>query len=270
MIPKIFITEWRQQVPWIEDFQVEQDLIISRALVNLYENQKIQNAVAFRGGTALHKLYVSPAARYSEDIDLVQIHREPIGETIDAIRLGLQWLGEPIRKITARGVKLIYRYLAEDSVQRKLKIEINTTEHFHILDLVEHNFSVKSSWFSGESMLRTYNINELLGTKLRALYQRKKGRDLFDLWTVLKNGMIDCESVTNIFSAYCKQSDQIVTRAIFEKNLIEKIKHPDFQHDALSLIVNENEWPFELACKRVHKEIISLLPGEPWKGPEKN
>ena len=35
MIPDYCLTEWRQQVPWVEDYQVEQDLIISRALIML-------------------------------------------------------------------------------------------------------------------------------------------------------------------------------------------------------------------------------------------
>ena len=36
MIPKDFITEWREQAPWITDAQVEQDLVISRALVEIF------------------------------------------------------------------------------------------------------------------------------------------------------------------------------------------------------------------------------------------
>src|SRR3990167_4186626 len=115
MIPEYCLTEWRQQVPWVEDYQVEQDLIISRALVSLYENPKIKDKLVFRGCTALHKLYIKPSARYSEDIDLVQISSGSIGEMINEIRLSLSWLGEPIRKLTERSVKLIYRYTANDN-----------------------------------------------------------------------------------------------------------------------------------------------------------
>lgn len=74
MIPKDFITEWRAHAPWVSDRQVEQDLVISRALVELFSRPTIANALAFRGGTALYKLHLRPAARYSEDIDLVQTH----------------------------------------------------------------------------------------------------------------------------------------------------------------------------------------------------
>ena len=73
MIPRDYITSWRAKVPWVQDFQVEQDLVISRALVEIYSKRDLSAALAFRGGTALHKLHMKPPARYSEDIDLVQV-----------------------------------------------------------------------------------------------------------------------------------------------------------------------------------------------------
>ena len=265
MIPEYCLTEWRQQVPWVEDYQVEQDLIISRTLISLYENSKIKNNLVFRGGTALHKLYIQPGARYSEDIDLVQIKPGPIGEVLNEIRSSLSWLGEPARKLTERSAKLFYRYTAKDNTQKKLKIEINTTEHFHIFDFVEHEFSVANSWFTGKSALRTYQLNELMGTKIKALYQRRKGRDLFDLWIVLKNNLIDPNVVLKVFLAHCNKENQNITRALFEKNLYEKIRLDDFRHDILDLLANSNEWFFDQAYDLVKNKLICLLPGEPWK-----
>ncbi len=86
MIPEIFIEHWRQTVKWQTLEQIEQDLIISRALVDLYNDSHIKEALVFRGGTALNKLFINPPARYSEDIDFVQRNSDPIGRTIDAIR----------------------------------------------------------------------------------------------------------------------------------------------------------------------------------------
>lgn len=83
MIPQAYITEWSHKVPWQTNEQVEQDLIICRALTEIFKDEFLANHLAFRGGTALHKLYLSPQPRYSEDIDLVQITAEPIKETID-------------------------------------------------------------------------------------------------------------------------------------------------------------------------------------------
>lgn len=76
MIPLDYITAWRTHVPWPQLSQVEQDLIICRALVDMYSHPLLAENLAFRGGTALFKLHLSPA-RYSEDIDLVQMKPGP-------------------------------------------------------------------------------------------------------------------------------------------------------------------------------------------------
>jgi hypothetical protein len=87
MIPRDYITEWRATAPWIDDAQVEQDLVISKALVDIFSNPVLCDALAFRGGTALYKLHLKPPARYSEDIDLVQVKAGPAGELMDALPL---------------------------------------------------------------------------------------------------------------------------------------------------------------------------------------
>jgi predicted nucleotidyltransferase component of viral defense system len=75
VIPRANIMAWRRQAHWSTDAQVEQDLVLSRAIVEIYSGPVLSTPVAFRGGTALHKLHLSPALRYSEDIDLVQAHQ---------------------------------------------------------------------------------------------------------------------------------------------------------------------------------------------------
>ena len=111
MIPRDFITEWRAQAPWVQDFQVEQDLVISRALVAIFSEPVLHEALAFRGGTALYKLHLKPPARYSEDIDLVQTKAERAGPMMEALRAVLDpWLGKPRWKQTeGRGITLIRR-----------------------------------------------------------------------------------------------------------------------------------------------------------------
>lgn len=95
MIPQAFIVEWRTVAPWQTNEQVEQDLIICRAIVEIFNDEFLSERLAFRGGTALHKLYLSPQQRYSEDIDLVQIYSGPIGEIITHLRNKLAVLGKP-------------------------------------------------------------------------------------------------------------------------------------------------------------------------------
>ena len=78
MINRTAIQQWSEHAPWIDNAQIEQDLIICRALVDIFSDEFLASQLAFRGGTALHKLYLSPQSRYSEDIDLVQIAPGPI------------------------------------------------------------------------------------------------------------------------------------------------------------------------------------------------
>lgn len=179
MIPRDYITEWRAEAPWVQDVQVEQDLVISRALVEIFSDPVLSEALAFRGGTALYKLYLTPAARYSEDIDLVQMTAKPAGPVMDALHAVLDpWLGKPRWKQTEGRVTMVYRFPSEDTppLTMRLKVEINTREHFAVHGFQRVPFSVTSRWFEGACTIPTYELDELLGTKLRALYQRKKGR----------------------------------------------------------------------------------------------
>jgi len=92
MIPRSYIIEWASSVPWPQLWQIEQDLIITKALLDIYNHPILKDLLGFRGGTALNKLIFKPATRYSEDIDLVQIKPEPIGLTLNLIQEALSWL----------------------------------------------------------------------------------------------------------------------------------------------------------------------------------
>jgi predicted nucleotidyltransferase component of viral defense system len=269
MIPKDFITEWRARAPWVFDRQVEQDLVVSRALVELFARPAIANTLAFRGGTALYKLHLHPAARYSEDIDLVQTAPGGIGSALDAIHEALDsWLGKPQWKQSEGRGALSYRFDSEDipPIRLKLKVEINSREHFTVYGLKDHRFEVSSRWFSGTADVRTYELDELLGTKLRALYQRKKGRDLFDLGLALQRDGVSPQRILEVFMRYMDKDGARVTRAMFEQNLAAKKADTVFTADLTPLLASGQLWSFDAAYDRVWRELISLLPGDPWKG----
>lgn len=182
MIARAYIAEWQQHAPWPTPSMVEQDLVICRALVEIFNRPALKENLAFRGGTAMFKLHL-PAVRYSEDIDLVQVKAGGIGPLMNEIRDALSpWLGEPKWKQSQGRVTFRYRFESEEGLPLSLKVEINSREHFSVFGLRKHPFAVDSRWFSGKTEILTYDREELLGTKLRALYQRKKGRDLFDLF----------------------------------------------------------------------------------------
>ena len=268
MIPRDYITEWRKEAPWIENFQVEQDLIISRALVDLFSHPLLNKALAFRGGTALYKLHLKPPARYSEDIDLVQTMAEPAGRMMEAVHEVLDpWLGKPQWKQTARRVTLVYRFDSEDvpPIPLRLKVEINSREHFTIYGTQQVPFTVTSRWFNGSCNIHSYELDELLGTKMRALYQRKKGRDLFDLAMALKKPSVDADRIVAAFSEYIHREGHRVTRAQFEENIVSKLRATRFVSDITPLLASGLSWDIQTDAEAVSSRLISLLPGDPWK-----
>ena len=270
MIPKDHITAWRAYAPWVIDAQVEQDLVISRALVEMFCVPELASRLLLRGGTALYKLYFTPAVRYSEDIDLVQAQSEPIGETIDLLRAVLDpWLGTPRRQIKEGRVNLVYRFASEDTppLKMRLKVEINTREHFSEHGRKSMPLAVDSPWFRGEADVPTFALDELLGTKLRALYQRKKGRDLFDLWHALDTGQATPSVMIACLKRYMSESGQAVSRAQFEENLAGNRNRHDFREDIEPLLRPGVTWDFDVAMNTVLERIIAELPGDRWKGP---
>lgn len=260
MIPESYIESFREQIPWQTLAMVEQDMVISRALINLYNHPKIQDSLIFRGGTALNKLIIAPPARYSEDIDFVQKKAEPIGETINAIRSVLDgWLGNPKRKLTDRSAKLVYQYVGTNNLPSKLKVEINTTEHFQVLPTRLVPYFMDSDWFKGHCTIVTYEVEELLATKLRALYQRRKGRDLFDLWFVFSRKLADVNKVVKIFHEYCKNDAILITRNEFRNNMLQKHQNKDFQVDMNVLLPHQIQWNFDEAFNFVLNNVVNLI-----------
>ena len=263
MIPRRYITEWKANAPWPTDAQVEQDLVIERALVALFSDPFLKEHVAFRGGTALHKIYLKPQARYSEDIDLVQIKDGPIKPILQAIGKQLDFLG------TKRNIKqnvnmntATYRLETEipPVVNMRLKIEINTREHFTVMGYTELEHSMDNGWFSGNCTMNSFSIEELLATKLRALYQRRKGRDLFDLYHATSLLDVDTDKLIAIYKHYMDFSKgQSPTQKQFLLNMDEKIEDPDFGGDIYALLRPGIKYDQISAYKTIKYQLISKV-----------
>lgn len=269
MIPRDYITAWRGQAPWVQDIQVEQDLVICRALVHIFSEPVLSKALAFRGGTALYKLHLKPALRYSEDIDLVQVKAAPAGPIMDALHATLNsWLGQPTTKQNAGRVTFKYTFHSESApaIPLRLKVEINTREHFTVFGYQSTPFSVSSPWFEGHCDILSYHIDELLATKMRALHQRKKGRDLFDLHAGIETKRVSAKRIVEALQAYMQHGQTPITRAVFEKTFSNKISSRDFIADIGPLLAPGYRWDLAEAAEKVRQELIALLPGDAWRG----
>ncbi len=131
----------------------------------------------------------------------------------------------------------------------KLKVETNCREHFSVLGYQKFPFEINTRWFSGKCLVTTYKIEELLETKLRALYQRRKGRDLFDLYRAIqKIEKLDIEMLIECYKKYMLfVVAESPSRKEFILNMESKMKDQLFLNDVYGIIATNEDFDFELA-----------------------
>ncbi|MDR1974829.1 MAG: nucleotidyl transferase AbiEii/AbiGii toxin family protein [Bacteroidales bacterium] len=254
MIERKYLEQWKVDYPW-QNPQVEQDLIIARSLVEMFNDDLLRSSLAFRGGTALHKLFIKPQVRYSEDIDLVQIRHEPINPVLARIREVLSFLGQKrIVKQKRHNNVVIYHFDTEipPIINLRLKIEINTREHLNLLGLQEVPFEVNNGWFMGKCNIITYQLEELLSTKFKALYGRKKGRDLFDIYWALTHCKFDIDKLLYCCREHYKFAElKYPTDKQFTLNMEEKLSDYEYVNDIFSIIRSDTDYSPQKAWELV-------------------
>lgn len=272
MIPQFNIIAWSAKAPWPEPRQIEQDLIISRALIEIFSDPLLKAELRFRGGTALNKLFFPTPLRYSEDIDLTRTAPGPFKPIIDHLRDALEpWLGKAAYDRSNTAPKLRFRVPAEDgSGELKLKIEINTDE-IEAYDQVQAlPFSIDSPWFSGTTTISTFSFEEILATKLRALLQRDKGRDLLDLAHAIDiQPSPDAKRIVSYMGQYLAAKDTRISRAQAEERMFAKLSAAKFIQDMRPLLPPDGaamltDIAVHNAFARVFKRFIALIPGAAW------
>jgi predicted nucleotidyltransferase component of viral defense system len=287
MIPQRDIIAWRDHAQWPTDSQVEQDLLLTKAMVAIFSDGFLSEQVAMRGETILHKVHLAPAARYSEDIDLVQVGDRPEGHIRKALRRVLEPLfGKPnldaiaMVKLTVRNwimpsrvIRQEYRYRPTMPGQpdANIKIEVNCTERHPFYGLVALDYSLPHvAGLTGAVTLKSYELDEMIGTKMRALLQRDKGRDLFDLWWALTAPTpaavqkLDPQRAVAAFNEYMSREGSIVTFADFSDELAKKIRVGAFRIDMRSML-RQGIPPYDVdaAFRIVSERLLSRLPGGP-------
>ena len=274
MIPAQNIVAWGNVVPWADQRQIEQDLIISRALVEIFSDSMLRGALRIRGGTALNKLHFPAPMRYSEDIDLVRTSTGPIGPILDRLRVVLEpWLGRAQFDRSPVAPKFRFRVDAEDGsgVPIRLKIEINIGEIEAFDGPAALPLEVTNPWFSGEAAIPTFTREEMMATKLRALLQRNKGRDLYDLAHALEvfEGL-DAHRIVEMFERYLGLSGTAISRAQAQERMFAKLAQPRLLLDMRPLLPAAQakaltEESTAESFRRVFTTLVDRLPGESWE-----
>jgi len=91
------------------------------------------------------------------------------------------------------------------------------------------------------------------------LYQRRKGRDLFDLWLGVTEGKADAGRIIHVFKQYMETEGQTVDSMHYEKNLQEKLRHRGFLSDLNPLLPADAIYDVQEAYVLIKKEIVDKL-----------
>ncbi len=258
MIPARHVRAWSRIAPWLTEDQIEQDLVLSRLIVEIANHSVLGDELVFRGGTCLHKLILPEAIRYSEDLDYVRATHGPIGPLLDAIRDIASDLGMDVNTDVGSFPKARLRAPFESGSGRmRVKVEINTYETSPARPHHQVPYRVESAWWSGTADVLTFQPEELVATKLRALFQRKKGRDLFDLWLALTVLGLDPAEIVAAFDPY-RPDGYTAERA--RQGLEEHIADAGFRADLLPLLREVPEgYDVDAAAVVVRDALLSIV-----------
>jgi predicted nucleotidyltransferase component of viral defense system len=259
MIQQAHLTAWQSHAPWPKRSQLEQDLRLARGVAAIFSDPVLRDHLAMRGGTVLHKAHLAPAARYSEDIDLVLVKPMETGALDQNLRRVLQpILGNPTDSLIADAwlalrnamkpskiLRTAYKFVPLGLMREEtIKVEVNLNEHASLYPLVDVEIGLLND--DGElvfASVRSYDINEMLGTKTRALMQRHQGRDLFDLchaWQQSQQGgtkyVVDGVRTMEAFEWYLEQENTQIGRVEANAALDERLSNRGFCNDMNTLL----------------------------------
>lgn len=265
MIPQAFITEWQARAPWPQPSQVEQDLILSRLMIEIATRAPLAEEFVMRGGTCLHKLHLPEPYRYSEDLDYVRRTKTGIGVYLDALR---ELAADVELEVHSVEQKLTFVHVILDAEPTtapgriRIKIETNIAETEFFEESIAISHAVESRWWQGEARVPTFALTEMMATKLRALYQRSKGRDLFDLWLVLTTRSPDPVAIIAGLRHY--MGDAVFAYRDLAANLRDKLGDADFRSDLDPLVTAVPDgYTVDSAADLVMERLGALLDNAP-------
>ena len=117
-----------------------------------------------------------------------------------------------------------------------------------------------NDWFTGRCEVLTYELDELVGTKVRALYQRLKGRDLFDVYTALVSGELDLDRVMTAYDRYLRfVASHAPTYKEYVLNMEEKMLNPEFLGDTTDLLRPGLSFDAQSSWEKVRDKLLSKL-----------
>ncbi len=242
----------------------ELDYRLTQALAAIYGDPWLRETLYLKGGTALNKLFFPTTNRLSIDLDFNAVG--PKSQVLQGRERLIARIGELLTSQDASyQIRHSYTY-AQSTLQvsfvpvgggsrQRLKLEISTTERVAILGREERLLAAPDH--NEPITISTYHLEEQASTKLRAVYSRQKGRDIFDLFHI-GAFPLDERVVRKLTLYYFYHARMIFDYLTFQANLEEKLRRRGFSDDVRSLIRSGERFDWEMASRAVLERFAFL------------
>lgn len=175
---------------------LEKDYVLTLIVQQIYAEENWRQTLIFKGGTALHKLYLH--RRLSLDLDFTA--REPID--LEKIRPSLE-----VSEIDAQ-IKDAHQYDDALTIDRlafvgplqhsnSVKIDISFREQIQLVPRQMMLTTIYGLSFPVTCMA----LEEILAEKIRAALMRRTPRDYFDLWLIFRQDGIAFDALPELVRA---------------------------------------------------------------------
>ncbi len=228
----------------IQPSVLDKDWVLGHFLNAMYEIESIRKNFVFKGGTCLKKCYFNDY-RYSEDLDFSLIDENFVvdetlfNEIISVSRKNsgadfyLTKIKPQIHKNIPQGYEVTIVFWGADHKpnqtvipverwQTKIKLDISFSEKILLQADVKQIFHPYSDFNRINNTVSVYPINEIISETIRALMQRNRPRDIYDLYFLAqKVNKIEYPSIYDLLAQ--KSKDKNLDCCIIE-NYINPIK----------------------------------------------
>lgn len=146
--------------------------------------------LVLKGGTALNRAYLKNISRFSEDLDIDVIGNMPVENKVDELKKRIT----DLEGFNIQGPRMLHRtarfdayYINEFGDKDRVMLEFYLSHQEAIAEKpIKSTLLVSRFLETSPALFPCYSLEDLMGQKLVALYQRNLGKDIFDIYHALE------------------------------------------------------------------------------------
>ncbi len=242
---------------------LEKDYVLGWILYAI-TSSSLSNKLAFKGGTALSKVYFSNNWRLSEDLDFTLLDGTDWKTIINSLKneipkivqdsVGIQVVLRPNPHTNPDYLQAKMRYVGPAS-PNTIKVEI-TREKF-VGDVVANQVLTKFDY--PKFSVNVYSIETIIAEKIRAIIERGYIRDYYDVWKLLKTKKFDKGKTHELFLKKCKAKGTAFTGIdqFFPKNIVKTLE--PYLENGLTRLSREPMPPLQDIIDELRKSLKEFL-----------